>query len=416
MEKTIFHVDVNSAFLSWSAIKLLREGAAVDLRTIPAAVGGDEKSRHGVVLAKSVPAKAFGIRTGESLFAARTKCPKLVVTPPDFDWYVKNSKAMIDIFGDYTPDIEQYSIDEAFLDMTGSEGLFGPPLQAALALKARIRRELGFTVNVGIAPNRLLAKMASDFTKPDRVHTLYLDEVPKKMWPLPAGSLFGVGPSAAKRLERAGMLRIGDIATTDRDVLVAIFGVRGGVIWDYANGIESEPMTHDAARDNSYGNSSTTAKDLRTPAEADTLVLLLCESVAGRLRADGKTARVITVQVCDNAFKKTSHQQSLPSPTNSTDVIYRTAKALLRQLWPARPVRLVGVTAERTSEDNFEQLDLFTDVRHTEKLEKLDRTADALRARFGDGALVRAKLLRPGEKAATHDGLGSAKDREKRGK
>ena len=204
MGKVYFHVDVNSAFLSWSALKALREGAKTDLRTIPAVVGGDEEKRHGVVLAKSLPAKKYGIRTGESLFAARAKCPGVTVVPPDFDWYVQNSKALIRILGDYSPDIEQYSIDEAFLDMTGTEALFGPVLETAHAIRNRVRRELGFTVNIGVAPNRLLAKMASDFEKPDKVHLLLPEDVPRRLWPLPVRELFGVGPSAAKTAERAG--------------------------------------------------------------------------------------------------------------------------------------------------------------------------------------------------------------------
>ena len=200
MPKIYFHVDVNSAFLSWSALKSLQDGGTVDLRTIPAVVGGDEAKRHGVVLAKSTPAKKFGIQTGESLFAARAKCPGLTIVPPDFDFYVKNSKALIAILNDYTPDVEQYSIDEAFLDMTGTEALFGPPLTAAHTIRRRVRRELGFTVNVGIAPNRLLAKMASDFEKPDRVHTLYKYESETKKFPFPVLYLFGFDASSSKRL------------------------------------------------------------------------------------------------------------------------------------------------------------------------------------------------------------------------
>ena len=380
--KTVyFHVDVNSAFLSWTAIQHLANGETLDLRTVPAVVGGDEEKRHGVVLAKSIPAKRYGIQTGESLFMARSKYPNLIVAAPDFDWYVKNSKAMIRIFGDYTPDIEQYSIDEAFLNMTGSEGLFGPPLQAAQTIKDRIHRELGFTVNIGIAPNRLLAKMASDFEKPDKIHVLTQDMVPQKLWPLPVGNLFGV---------------------------------RGQVLRDYANGIESEAMTRSEVKDNSYGNSVTTPQDLKRPVEADATMLALCESVAGRLRMDGKTARVITVQLVDNAFRRSSHQVTLNSPTNSTDVIYHTARELMRQMWPDRPVRLVGVSAEKTGTDNFEQLDFFTDPAKTDKQEKLDRAADALRARFGEGAILRAKLLHPDEKTTAPKALGAAKARDKR--
>ena len=382
--KTVyFHVDVNSAFLSWTAIQHLANGETLDLRTVPAVVGGDEEKRHGVVLAKSIPAKRYGIQTGESLFMARSKYPNLIVAAPDFDWYVKNSKAMIRIFGDYTPDIEQYSIDEAFLNMTGSEGLFGPPLQAAQTIKDRIHRELGFTVNIGIAPNRLLAKMASDFEKPDKIHVLTQDMVPQKLWPLPVGNLFGVGPKSVKRMHEIGIYTIGDLANADADILRGVFGVRGQVFRDYANGIESEPMTRSEVKDNSYGNSVTTPQDLKRPVEADATMLALCESVAGRLRMDGKTARV-------------------------------TARELMRQMWPDRPVRLVGVSAEKTGTDNFEQLDFFTDPAKTDKQEKLDRAADALRARFGEGAILRAKLLHPDEKTTAPKALGAAKARDKR--
>lgn len=410
-----FHVDVNSAFLSWSALKNLRAGGAVDLRSIPAVVGGDEEKRHGVVLAKSLPAKRYGIRTGESLFAARAKCPGLTVVPPDFDWYVQNSKALIAILNDYSPEVLQYSIDEAFVNMTGSEPLFGPPLDVARALADRVRDTLGFTVNVGVAPNRLLAKMASDFEKPDKVHRLYPEDLPAKLWPLPAGALFGVGPSAARRLSEIGILTIGDLAHADPEVLRGVFGARGAVFWNYANGRESEPMTRETTRDNTYGNSVTLPKDLAAPAEADATLLALCESVAGRLRMDGRTARVVSVQIVDNAFRRKSHQVTLDDPTNSTDTLYRTARALLRQAWPNRPVRLVGVTAERTGTDNFEQLDLFEDPTKRIKQEKLDRAADAVRAKFGEGAITRAKLLHPDDKTAAPRALGAAKARDKRG-
>ena len=411
VEKVWFHVDVNSAFLSWSALKLLREGQALDLRTVPSAVGGDEEKRHGVVLAKSGPAKKFGVRTGESLFSARLKCPQLVVTPPDFDWYVQNSKALIAILGDYTPDVEQYSIDEAFLDMTGTEALFGPPLEAARTIRERVRRELGFTVNIGVAPNRLLAKMASDFEKPDKVHTLYPAEVPAKMWPLPVGALFGVGPSAVKKLNRCGILTIGDLAQSERRAIVDLFGVRGDTLWNYANGREADPVTKQHTRDNTYGNSVTLPRDLTRPEQADATMLALCDSVGRRLRADGRTARVVTVQLVDNAFRRSSHQRTLPDPTNSTDRLYQVARELLEQMWPQRPVRLVGVSAEKTGTDQFEQLDLFTDSTRRQKQEKLDRTADALRRRFGGAAVTRATLLTPDSRKPS--ALSAAKQRDK---
>lgn len=412
MAKVYFHVDVNSAFLSWSALKHLQDGDVQDLRTIPAVVGGDEAKRHGVVLAKSGPAKKYGIQTGESLFAARAKCPGLTIVPPDFDFYVQNSKALIKILGDYTPDVEQYSIDEAFLDMTGTEALFGPPLTVAHTIRRRVKRELGFTVNVGIAPNRLLAKMASDFEKPDRVHTLYKYEIETKMWPLPVGDLFGVGPSAAKKLNSFGICTIGDFARLDRETAIRMFGSRGETLWNYANGRETDPVTKQGSRDNSYGNSVTMPQDLPRPEDADATMLALCDSVGRRLRADGKTARVVTVQLVDNAFRRTSHQTTLPNPTNSTDRLYHVAAELMRQMWPARPVRLVGVSAEKTGEDNFEQMDFFTDAARTDKQEKLDRAADALRRKFGGAAVTRATLLTTSSRKP--EALSAAKERDKK--
>ena len=412
MAKVYFHVDVNSAFLSWSALKHLQDGDVQDLRTIPAVVGGDEAKRHGVVLAKSGPAKKYGIQTGESLFAARAKCPGLTIVPPDFDFYVQNSKALIKILGDYTPDVEQYSIDEAFLDMTGTEALFGPPLTVAHTIRRRVKRELGFTVNVGIAPNRLLAKMASDFEKPDRVHTLYKYEIETKMWPLPVGDLFGVGPSAAKKLNSFGICTIGDFARLDRKTATRMFGSRGETLWNYANGRETDPVTKQGSRDNSYGNSVTMPQDLPRPEDADATMLALCDSVGRRLRADGKTARVVTVHLVDNAFRRTSHQTTLPNPTNSTDRLYHVAAELMRQMWPARPVRLVGVSAEKTGEDNFEQMDFFTDAARTDKQEKLDRAADALRRKFGGAAVTRATLLTTSSRKP--EALSAAKERDKK--
>ena len=409
-----FHVDVNSAFLSWSALKALNGGGTLDLRTVPAAVGGDEEKRHGVVLAKSQPAKRYGVRTGESLFAARQKCPGLIVVPPDFDWYVQCSKGLIAILQDYSPVVEQFSIDEAFVEMTGSEALFGPPVQAADAIRERVKREWGFTVNVGISVNRLLAKTASDFEKPDRTHTLWPEEIPQKLWPLPVGALFGVGPSAVRTMDALGIRTVGDLAHADPELLRGAFGVRGDSFRRHANGIEGTPLGRREAKDNSYGNSVTLPEDLETPRQADATLLALAESVAGRLRGDGKSARVVAVQLVDNAFRRTSHQVSLPNPTNATEVIYQTARQLIRQMWPKRPVRLVGITCERTTADAFEQLDLFTDARRTDRQEKLDRAADALRSRFGDKAVVRARLLDPADKPTAPGALSAAKERDKR--
>ena len=232
------------------------------------------------------------------------------------------------------------------------------------------------------------------------------------MWPLPVGDLFGVGPSAAKRLNSCGIYTIGDLARLERDTAVKLFGSRGDTLWNYANGREADPVTKQRTRDNSYGNSVTMPRDLARPEDADATMLALCDSVGRRLRADGKTARVVTVQLVDNAFRRTSHQTTLPNPTNSTDRLYHVAIELMRQMWPQRPVRLVGVSAEKTGEDNFEQMDLFTDAARIDKQEKLDRAADALRRKFGGAAVTRAKLLTP--ETRKPEALSAAKERDKK--
>ena len=216
---------------------------------------------------------------------------------------------------------------------------------------------------------------------------------------------------AAKKLNSCGIYTIGNLAAQDRATVVSLFGARGDTLWNYANGREADPVTKQGSRDNSYGNSVTMPRDLPRPEEADATMLALCDSVGRRLRADGKTARVVTVQLVDNAFRRTSHQTTLPNPTNSTDRLYRVAVELMRQMWPARPVRLVGVSAEKTGEDNFEQMDLFTDAARIDKQEKLDRAADALRRRFGGAAVTRATLLTPDTRKP--EALSAAKERDK---
>ena len=392
-----FHVDVNSAFLSWSALKELQNGSEVDLRAIASAVGGDVSKRHGVILAKSPAAKQCGVQTGESIYSARKKCPGLVLVSPDFDFYVRNSQALMKIMEDFTPDIEQYSIDEAFLDMTGMEQLLGPPQVSAKKLADRVRTELGFTVNIGISTNRLLAKMASDFEKPDRIHTLFPEEIPEKMWPLPIGDLFRVGGSSVHKLQKLGIYTIGDAAKADRAFLESQMGKSGQAIWDYANGIESVPMVRESVKENSVGNSITTSHDITDREEAETILLSLAETVGARLRYAGKKAGVVTVQLTLSDFRKVSHQMKLDAATSTTDLIYEAAVVLLHQLWHGEPFRLIGISAGKAAEESFTQLSLFPDERQ-EKLAKLDAAMDSVRSRYGEKAVMRAKLMRKDRK------------------
>ena len=273
--RLIFHVDVNSAFLSWEATRRVANGEA-DLRLIPSAIGGDRESRRGIILAKSSPAKAYGIQTGEPVASALRKCPQLYLAPPDFHLYHTSSQAFVKILCKYAPVVEQFSIDECFLDMSGTARLYPDPIAIAEVIKNEIRDTLGFTVNVGIGSNKLLAKMASDFEKPDRVHTLFQHEIEEKMWPLPVRALFGVGSATADRLVGARIATIGSLAKTDSNRLHAMFGTKmGDYLLRSANGIDDAPVLAESEEAKGYSNSTTLAKDIVSIEEAHKVLLSL---------------------------------------------------------------------------------------------------------------------------------------------
>lgn len=392
--RLIFHIDVNSAFLSWESVyRLSQDPEALDLRTIPSAVGGDAKSRHGIVLAKSTSAKRFGVTTGEPLVQALRKCPELVVVPSRFDLYIDCSRKLIRLLEEYTPDIEKFSIDEAFLDMTGTIHLFGEPVAVANMLRERIRRELGFTVNIGIAPNKLLAKMASDFEKPDRTHTLFAHEVPVKMWPLPVRELFFVGGSAAGKMERIGIHTIGELAACDLRILKFHLGDKyAAQIHAYANGVDNDPVEARDPINKGYGNSTTLSHDVSDYETACQVLLSLSETVGARLRADKVRCNCISVELKDWQFRTQSHQLTLDTATDSTAVLYQNACRLLKEFWDMTPVRLIGLRTSHISEDSFEQLSLF-ETDKTRKLKELEKAVDSIRGKYGIDSIKRARFL-----------------------
>ncbi|MBQ3030256.1 MAG: DNA polymerase IV, partial [Agathobacter sp.] len=397
MKPVIFHIDVNSAFLSWEATYRMRElGDTEDLRLIPSAVGGSEESRHGIVLAKSESAKKYGVTTGEPLVDARRKCPVLKTVPANFPIYVKYSNAMMKILEDYSPDIEQYSIDESFIDMTGTEKLFGNPIQAAHMIKDRIYNELGFTVNIGISTNKLLAKMASDFKKPNLVHTLFPEEVPTKMWPLPVSELFFVGRQTAKRLHALGIFTIGDLAKTDKKVIQDNLKGHGEVIWEFANGIgdsmEDVASKNRKPANKGYSNETTLAFDVTDASLAKEILLSLTETVATRIRADKSYVSVVSVYFVDNEFKHTSRQMTLDSATNVTNEIYHHVCQLFDQLWNGNPIRLLGVQTSKATNEANRQYSLFEN-QNVEKLSKLDSAIDAIRNKYGEDSIKRASFV-----------------------
>lgn len=395
MRKIIFHIDVNSAFLSWEASDRKRRGLdETDLRDIPSAIGGDKSKRHGIILAKSTLAKKYGVKTGESIVEALKKCPELVIVPPNHELYSKCSRAFMDILRDYTPDIEQYSIDEAFMDMTGTERLFGEPVKAAQNIKNRIRDELGFTVNVGISDNKLLAKMASDFEKPDKVHTLYVDEIKEKLWPLPVGDLLYVGKSTVNSLAKLGIHTVGELATTDVKILVSNLKKQGEAIWRFANGLDMSMVETEPEANKGYGNSTTIPFDVSDEGTAKMVLLSLSEKVAARIREDGVVAESVSVTIKDFMLQKCSHQMILENKTNITSEIHEAACKLFDELWDGTPIRLLGVQVGKVSNDTVSrQISLFDDTDY-EKLEAVDKAIDKIRSKYGQGAIKRAVFMK----------------------
>ena len=395
-ERVIFHVDANSAFLSWSAayrVKVL--GETTDLRDVPSVVAGEKASRHGIILAKSGPAKKYGIQTGEPLFQALEKCPDLVVIPPDYELYVEASRHFVEMLRQFSPKVEQYSIDEAWVDMSGTQRLWGSPLTAAEQMRQRIHEELGFTVNIGISSNKLLAKMAGDFEKPNKVHTLFPEEMESKMWPLSVRDLFLVGGATERKLKGMGIYTIGDLAKTDLAVLKKRLGKHGETIWHYANGHNAEMVTPEPEENKGYGNSTTTAEDVVTYSQACQVLLSLCETVAMRMRQDEKCGRCVSVHLRTNEFHHFSHQTVLHGATNITSEIFAAVCRIFEEAWDGQtPLRQLGVQVTQLSSEPYQQYDFFSGLSPAqyEKKLRLDETVDSLRDKFGEDIIRRAKF------------------------
>ena len=429
-EHCIFHVDVNSAFLSWSALKKLEEDPeSVDLRTIPSAVGGDVQTRHGIITAKSIPAKKYGVQTGEPVVKALQKCPTLVLVKSDFVVYRRFSKALMEILREYTDLVEQVSIDEAYLDMTQSRSMFRSsetpdcpwPLNAAHQIRQRVFRELHFTVNVGISVNKLLAKMASDFEKPDKVHTLFPEEVPSKLWPLPMRELHGCGKATAQRLHQMGIETIEQAAAMSLEILQANLGEKAGeYIWKSANGRGSVNVKAEHDKAKSYSNEETTSEDITRdnyrPLGID-IIDRLSRKVAARMEKHGVYAQTIGINVKTEDFRRHSRQVTLTSPTRNAQVIRSHAEHLMEEMLfgddgffaQGHGLRLIGVGCTNLSDGSHMQMDLFSwadtlqkqererQLRKDEerqkaaqaqqKKDKLDEMMKKVQSRYGKGSI-----------------------------
>lgn len=397
MSRLIFHIDVNSAFLSWTAVERLRQGDPVDLREIPSIIGGDKEKRHGIVLAKSIPAKAFHIQTGEPIVHALEKCRTLTIAPPDHAMYHEKSRILMNYLKELTPDIEQVSIDECYLDFTSIAGNYESPIAAATQIKDTIYRTMGFTVNVGISDCKVLAKMASDFKKPNLVHTLFRHEIQKKMWPLPVSSLYMCGRSSVEELRKLEILTIGDLARANPDIVALHLKSHGKLLWEYANGMDDSRVESIPEAAKGIGNSTTLSKDAEDLDTINEVLLALSDSVASRLRKAGSLAYMVSVEVKYNTFKKNSHQTTLVSPTDASNTIYNTACQLFKELWDGTPVRLLGIRTSKLVDIaepvQMSLLDLVPEQQTDAKNQKLDKALDAIRQKYGSSAVVRGSML-----------------------
>ena len=385
MSRTIFHIDVNSAYLSWTAVEQLKNGAKTDIRTIPAIIGGNQESRHGVVLAKSIPAKKYGIRTGEPVANALRKCPDIHIEPPDHELYRAYSRKLMDFLHTYTPDIEQVSVDECYLDYTGIAHQFYSPVSASLEIKEKIYKKFGFTVNIGISSNKVLAKMASDFEKPGKVHTLFPEEIRVKMWPLPVRELYMAGGSSVETLKKLGIHTIGELACADPAILELHLKSHGKMLWEYANGIDNSSIESEPSQAKGIGNSTTLASDLTTAQEAYSILLQLSTKVGHRLEKAGQSANNLCVEIKYATFDKYTRQMPLSSPTQDGKKLYTQPVIFLTHSGTeTRSVYWEFAPGKLTDADEPVQLDLFSyDPKAIEKEQKMERAMDKIREKFG---------------------------------
>ncbi len=376
----------------------MKNGAKVDLREIPSIIGGDKKSRHGVVLAKSISAKKYGIRTGEPVVNAFRKCPNLAMEPPNHRMYREKSQKLMEYLRGFTTKIEQVSVDECYLDFTDIADRFPSPLDAAFLMKNGIRERFGFTVNIGISENKLLAKMASDFEKPDKVHTLFLREVPVKMWPLPLGELFMAGRSSVEALKKLEINTIGDLANADLSLIELHLKSHGKMLWEFANGIDHSPVQWEQAEAKGIGNSTTLAEDAATYEEVREVFVGLAESVGRRLRKAGQKANMVSMEIKYHDFQSMSHQTQLSKPTSDEQVLLDTACRLFQEAWTGEPVRLLGIrTAKLVDAGEPEQMSIF-DLEPQkpvdEKRQRLNAAMNQIRKKYGDDAVMKASRMK----------------------
>ena len=393
-ERIIFHIDVNNAFLSWTAVYLLKNGYKQDIRNIPSIIGGDEKQRHGIVLAKSPIAKKFGIVTAETIYSAKKKCPSLQMFPPNYEWYSKCSKELFNYLKQYSPNLEQFSIDECFIEMTGTNYLYKNHIELAHKIKEEVKKLFGFTVNIGIGNNKLCAKMASDFEKPDKVHTLFKDEIASKMWPLDVGELFMVGKKTKEELNKMNIFTIKDLANTSERMLERKFKSQAKYLKEAAWGIDNSKVTERSSKRESISTTETLNHDYTDEDKLKEILFRQADDVARQLRKQGEYANTVAVIFKNNQFKNYSAQAKLKLPSNSTKKIYELAIKIFDENYKKDPIRLIGIRLADFQTKKEEQISLFEEKESTETVEneEIQRTIDKINNKFGKSLVTPASL------------------------
>lgn len=390
MKRIVFHIDVNSAYLSWTAVKLLKNSYPIDIRTIEAVIGGDETKRKGIVLASSISAKKKGVKTGESLYLARKKCPRLKTFPADHELYEEMSLKLYELLKEYSPEIERYSIDECFLELSNTKYLYDDYLQLAYEIKERIKKELLFTVNVGVGSNKLLAKMASDFEKPDKVHSLMDDEVEEKLWPLEVSKLFMIGQKTSQILNELKINTVEDLAGADLSILRKRFKNQADEMIKSAQGIDNSKVEIKVAKEPSISISRTFPKDLKQLKDLKKELLKQSENIGIKLRNEEKVAYQIGLAFKTSDFKTYSRQKKLKNPLYNSEEIYEAAILLLKESWQKESLRSIGIRLSSFSKKRIYQSSLFEN--NNKKIDKIQETVDLINEKYHELVIKPASL------------------------
>ena len=395
-DKVIFHIDVNNAFLSWTAVYLLKQGYEKDIRKVPSIIGGDEKTRRGIVLAKSPIAKKYKIVTAETIYSAKSKCKDLEIYPPNYKWYHEKSKELMEYLSNYSPVLEQFSIDECFLDMSGMKYIYSDLIQLAHKIKDEIKEKFGYTVNIGIANNKLCAKMASDFEKPDKVHTLFQDEIASKLWPLDVGDLFMCGKKTKEELYKLNIRTIKDLANKSESYLEKHFKSYGKYLYEASHGIDNSEVHERTSKNQSISTTETLPHDINDIDKLKEIVFKQVEEVARQLRSRKLFTKTVAIIFKNNNFKSYSAQTTLDNPTNNTKEILNAAYKVLAENYKDDDIRLIGVRLATLTNNKSEQISLFNQTEEI-KEDSMQKTIDSINNKFGKSLIKPASLKIIGE-------------------